>query len=169
MKKTQSLIILAVIVLVVGVVGYSYLSQQSANQAQDLEKTSMIVNGDSARDSLMVDAESKMMAKSQYQAFNPEVLEATADTKRVLFFYASWCPTCRPADAAFSTNETEIPDGVSVIRVNYNDSETDEAERELAQKYGVTYQHTFVQIDAAGNQMAKWNGGSLAELQANIQ
>jgi thioredoxin-related protein len=53
--------------------------------------------------------------------------------------------------------------------VNYNDTATDQAEKELAKKYGVTYQHTFVQIDAEGNEVTKWNGGKIEELLHNIR
>jgi hypothetical protein len=38
------------------------------------------------------------------------------------------------------------------------DNETD-----LRKKYGVTIQHTFVQIDKDGNSLAKWAGSTTAE------
>jgi hypothetical protein len=57
---------------------------------------------------------------------------------------------------------------VTIIRVNYNDSDTDPAEEALADEYGVTYQHTFVQIDENGNEVAKWNGGEIEELLERI-
>lgn len=110
-----------------------------------------------------------MMAKGAYVEYGPGVLEGSKATKRVLFFYASWCPFCKPADAEFRDRMSEIPAGVTVIRVNYNDPGTDQAEKDLAAKYGVTYQHTFVQIDQDGNVVTKWNGGKLAELQKNIK
>lgn len=89
--------------------------------------------------------------------------------RRVLFFYASWCPFCRPADAEFRERMSEIPSDVTVIRVNYNDSDTDEGEKNLARQYGVTYQHTFVQIDLDGAAVATWNGGKLKELLNHIK
>ena len=110
-----------------------------------------------------------MMAKGAYVEYGPNVLEGSKATKRVLFFYASWCPLCKPADAEFRDRMSEIPEGVTVIRVNYNDPSTDQAEKDLAAKYGVTYQHTFVQIDGQGNVVTKWNGGKIAELLKNIK
>lgn len=89
--------------------------------------------------------------------------------RRVLFFYANWCPTCRPADVNIRANEDKLPEDLTVVRVNYNDTDTDLAEKALAQKYGVTYQHTFVQIDTDGAEIAKWNGGALPELLENIK
>lgn len=106
---------------------------------------------------------------SRYLEYSPQILAGTKDKKRILFFYASWCPTCIPANADFSQNADSIPEEVAVIRVNYNDPETDEEEKALAQKYGVTYQHTFVQIDMQGNKVTSWNGGQTDELLANIQ
>ncbi len=115
--------------------------------------------------------EGAMMKKgeSRYLAYSRSVFDTAKDKKRVLYFYANWCPICRPIDKEFSTNMDKIPDGVVVIRVNYNDSDTDADEKDLANKYGITYQHTFVQIDAVGNKIAFWNGGGLAELITNVK
>lgn len=106
---------------------------------------------------------------SRYQEYSMNAYNQASGKRRVLYFYASWCPTCRPADADFKANMTSIPEDVVVLRVNYNDPETDQEEKDLAQKYGITYQHTFVQIDASGNQVAKWNGGQTAELLSKIK
>lgn len=89
--------------------------------------------------------------------------------KIVLFFYADWCPTCRPVDTELKNRLSEIPDGIEIYRINYNDSETDAQERDLAKKFGVTYQHTFVQVDKNGNEITKWNGGGLDNLLSKIK
>jgi thioredoxin 1 len=108
-------------------------------------------------------------SSSRYIKYEKDVIDNTNSNRRVLFFYASWCPTCRPADADFTQNENQIPEDVIVIRVNYNDPDTDQEEKKLAQKYGITYQHTFVQIDEQGNEVTKWNGGKLSELVSRIK
>jgi hypothetical protein len=57
-----------------------------------------------------------------------------------------------------------IPAGVTILEVNY-DTATD-----LKQKYGVTTQHTLVQIDANGTLVSKMSGGNtLAIVTANIK
>lgn len=81
----------------------------------------------------------------------------------VLFFYAPWCPFCRSADEAFNNRILEIPAKVTVLKTDY-DSNTD-----LKKKYAVTYQHTFVQINADGNSVSKWNGGDIENLKSNLK
>jgi thioredoxin 1 len=75
----------------------------------------------------------------------------------VLFFAASWCPTCREADANLTADPAAIPAGLTIVKTDY-DSET-----ELRQRYGVTVQHTFVQVDEQGEALAKWTGSSTAD------
>lgn len=106
-----------------------------------------------------------MMKKAgTYEAYVPEKLARASTGDVVLFFRASWCPTCRALDADIKTNASSIREGVTILDVNYDDSTA------LKQKYGVTYQHTLVQVDAAGNQIAKWTGSpTLAALLTNIK
>lgn len=105
----------------------------------------------------------------EYVEFENGILENYTNIKRVLFFYANWCPTCKPADAEFSKNLSKIPEGIVVIRVNYNDNQTDTDEESLAKMFSITYQHTFVQIDENSQEIAKWNGGGITELLSNIK
>lgn len=145
-------IFLGVGALVVGIIAWFILRPDSA--PAPATPTSQIVRESGA---------------GRYLEYSPAVLAETSDQRRVLFFYANWCPTCRPADADLRTNETRIPADVRVIRINYNDSETDPGEKTLAEKYQITYQHTFVQIDADGNPVTSWNGGDTRELLNNLQ
>lgn len=116
--------------------------------------------------------EAKMTADksaSRYVEYSKEIFDQAVNNRRVLFFYASWCPICRPADADFKQNSSKIPKDVTVLRVNYNDPDTDQEEKDLAKKYGITYQHTFVQIDAQGKELTKWTGGQTDELLNKIK
>lgn len=107
-------------------------------------------------------------SSQKYVEYSKTVLDSSADKRRVLYFYANWCPICKPADQNFKTNQNLIPEDVTIIRVNYNDTDTDQEEKDLAKKYAVTYQHTFVQIDKSGMEVTKWNGGKIEELLNNI-
>jgi len=82
--------------------------------------------------------------------------------KNVLFFHASWCPTCRAADANIKANLLSIPPSLTIHQVDYDTS------TELKKKYGVTYQHTFVQVDESGAMIKKWSSGGLDEIKAEI-
>lgn len=108
-------------------------------------------------------------AGAKYLPFEVGLLEEYLGTRRLLFFYASWCSTCRPVDAELTARIEELPADLTIIRVNYNDSDTTEAEKELAAKYVVTYQHTFVQIDQNGEVVAKWNGGGVDKIIENLR
>jgi len=105
----------------------------------------------------------------RYLVYSKTALDSSANSRRVLFFYANWCPTCRPTDVNFKENLSKIPKDLTIVRINYNDSDTDQEEKDLAKKYNITYQHTFVQIDSAGKEITKWNGGQLDELLSNIK
>lgn len=115
-----------------------------------------------------VSEEVEFVDNDQYLEYSKEVVESSVSTRRVLFFYANWCETCRPADAEFNAKVSELPTDVTLIRVNYNDTDTDSEEKELASKYGITYQHTFVLIDGDETEVSKWNGGKMEELLKNL-
>lgn len=104
------------------------------------------------------------MEKGSYEPYAAEKLAKADAGDVVLFFRASWCPTCRALDADIKANLSKIPGGVTILDVNYD------TEIALKQKYGVTYQHTLVQVDAQGNLITKWSGGlALADLVSKIQ
>jgi len=75
----------------------------------------------------------------------------------VLFFHASWCPTCKATEENLNADPTRIPAGLTIVKVDYDNSD------ELKQQYGITTQHTFVQVDADGNELAKWTGTLTAD------
>lgn len=83
--------------------------------------------------------------------------ERFANADVVLFFNANWCSTCKIARDNIESNLESIPSNLAIVVVDF-DNETD-----LRKKYGVTIQHTFVQIDKDGNLLAKWAGSTTAE------
>jgi len=164
MKNPIVIVIIVVVVAVLGIRVFT-LAQKSPQPNSIMQKNEVTVPKKGAS---MEKIDEKMMS-SRYAEYSKIAFDKAATTRRVLFFYASWCSTCRPADANFKANESKIPQDVTLIRVNYNDPETDQEEKDLAKKYGVTYQHTYVQIDATGKEITKWNGGQINELIANIK
>lgn len=161
----KNVISVLVIVLVLVISSGLYISSKESNIT---EKMTVKVTPDA----ITTKKTSETMIKSKdgkyIEYVSPETLEIK-NSKVVLYFFANWCPTCIPADKEFKADEAKIPDGVTVVRVNYNDPDTDNNEKALSKKYGVTYQHTFVQIDEKGNEVTKWNGGAINELLSNIK
>ena len=95
----------------------------------------------------------------QYQASKDKY----ADSKVVLFFNAKWCPACRAINEALTSDPGKIPAKTTVVSVEY-DQYTD-----LRQRYGVTTQHTFVQIDTNGEKTRQWVSTSVDALLKELQ
>lgn len=86
---------------------------------------------------------------SNYKSFEEGSGSIKSNTTTVLFFYASWCPSCRTADQDIIAHINEIPDTLTILKVNYDKAS------DLKQKYAVTTQTTFVVVDAQGNMIKK--------------
>ena len=78
----------------------------------------------------------------------------TDGTTKVLFFSASWCPVCKTANQTLTSWYADGKGLLTVYKINYD------TEKALEQKYGVTYQHTFVKIDGKGNVIKSITGPS---------
>lgn len=102
----------------------------------------------------------KMQAKGSYGAYSENMFGKTDNT--VVFFHAAWCPSCRAADSAISV--AEVPTWLTILKADYDNS------ADLKKKYGVVAQHTFVQVDAEGNMVKKWLGGTdIASIEKNLK
>ena len=194
MNKALVIGIAVIVVLVAGVGIYSSnnsskndaaMMEQKAMEEQKMaeekaimekkameEKDAMMKDDATKTDSMMKKDETSMMNKSDtmmkagsYEAYAPEkVALASLTHDVVLFFRASWCPTCKAVDADIKANLSKIPSSLAILDVNYDNSTA------LKQKYGVTYQHTFVQVDAQGNLIKKWSGSpTLSALVAEVK
>ena len=97
-----------------------------------------------------------------YRSYSEDEFLKAADTGRVIFFHASWCPSCRTAEEDIKANIGVIPDDIVVFKADYD------LEKALKQDYGITYQHTFVYVDSSGKAITKWSGGGAAEIAANV-
>lgn len=146
------------------------MTEKAVDNAMNGEQRMNVDDGTMKSDTKM---ESDAMSGSElmsaqagtYKDYSPALAEseAKAGNKVVLFFHAPWCPFCKTADTAFKTNLDKIPKGVTVLKTDYDSN------LELRKKYAITYQHTFVQIDASGNQVTKWNSGDIDLLIKNVK
>ncbi len=158
MNKNIWIIIGIIILIVLGNGIYAYLNNKGGVM---VEEKDVMMKGDEI--SMMVEDDT-MMKVGSYEEYAPEKIATASVTHDiVLFFRASWCPTCPAVDADIKANLSKIPSDLTILDVNYDNSAS------LKQKYGVTYQHTFVQVDSAGTEITKWNGGQTDELLANIK
>jgi thiol-disulfide isomerase/thioredoxin len=78
--------------------------------------------------------------------------DAYTDTNVVLFFNASWCSTCKKARDNFESSLDQFPPDLTIVVVDFDENV------DLKKQYGVTVQHTFVQINDQGEELKKWSG-----------
>ena len=177
-----AVIALVALLLVVGGVSYVMTREESKQEGDAIAKSEeKIIDQDkgvtekeaggammeekSDEVAMEIKEEPPMMQKTgSYEAYAPEKVAKAVAGKVVLFFRASWCPSCRTLDADIRANLKSIPGNTTILDVNYDTATT------LKQKHGVTYQHTPVQVDASGNQIAKWSGSpTLSDIVAKIK
>ena len=164
--------LVALIVIVGGIAVYASNSSKQAMMQKEKDKAAQEAEVMKKEETMkkgtdvMVKNDTAMMAKAgTYESYDAsKIAMASATHTVVLFFRASWCPTCIAVDKDIRANLKAIPASLTILDVNYDDS------TELKKKYGVTYQHTFVQVDAQGNLIKKWSGSpTLASLVAQIK
>ena len=111
------------------------------------------------------EGETTMMKVGSYETYSPEkIAMASSSHNVVLFFHASWCPTCIALDKDIKEHLKDIPSNLTILDVDYDNSSS------LKQKYGVTVQHTLVEVDAKGNLINKWLGSpTLSALVAKVK
>lgn len=185
MNKTIILILVVIAIIIAGgffIFSFSNNNFVAQNQNEDSQITQEPENGDMnvgtsqptqpaaspvpQDEPLDVDNDAVVevaTAEGEYVPFSEEAFTANQDKSRVLFFHASWCPTCKAADQEIQQSVDQIPENVVIFKTDYDD------EVALKDQYGVTFQHTFVQVDSQGNEVTKWNGGSFDEIVENIE
>lgn len=106
------------------------------------------------KDGAAMEGQGEMMAMGgQYASYDASKVAFAKEGKVVLFFNASWCPTCKAVDADIKAHLKDIPKDTLILSVDYDSN------KELKAKYGVTTQHTFVQVDAESKSVTQWVGG----------
>ncbi len=195
MTKTSTIAAIIIGLIVVGGIAYALSSGDSAMMkednaammkgtdsvqgdaitgAADTKGDAMVQEGAMVKDGTMMEGDAMMkdetkdvdtiMKKGSYEAYSADKLARAETGDVVLFFRASWCPTCKALDSDIRAHLSAIPKGVTILDVNYDNS------ADLKKKYGVTYQHTFVQVRADGSMVTKWSGSpTLSALLKEVQ
>lgn len=81
---------------------------------------------------------------------DPNTLHQRTGTTQVYFFSQADCADCATTDANLTA--TGVPDGFTVFKVDLPSMPA------LAEQYGVTEPHTFVQIDDNATLVRSWTG-----------
>ena len=84
-----------------------------------------------------------------------------ANGPAVLMFAADWCPICQADLKDINAHGSRLGD-VTVVVVDYDKS------ADLKTRYGITYQHTYVQIDAMGRKLGVWSGGGVDGILSHV-
>lgn len=148
------LITIIAIILVLG--GGAYFLSRTEEPSMDKDNAMM------KKDEKIPKEEGLMMGDEMMQGYTGNLLAGTqtplldfvkADYDKelksgklvVLYFYANWCPICKAEFPVMQSVFNELTTDKAIgFRVNYNDNETDAAEKALAKEFGVAYQHTKV-------------------------
>ena len=148
MSLTAIIVIIAAVVII-GIIGYTATREKPVMEtpATMMEKTS---------DAKVKDETKMMKSGGSYDVYSADKLALASEETVVLFFHATWCPVCRSIEAEIKASPASLPAGVHILKVDF-DTATD-----LRQKYGVTSQYTFVQVDAQGKAIQKWSSTTLA-------
>lgn len=110
-----------------------------------------------------VSVKGSQLADNYYEFSEANLYQAQQQGKTVLYFWAPWCATCSSLDLELQEGKTSLPNGITLLRVPYDEAS------DLKQKYAVTMQHTFVQVDHEGNLVTSWVGGSIVDFSRYIR
>ena len=174
MKKQISLAGAAVFALVAtAVVGYAQSGMMTAPPAGTGSGSGAMMSDSPQKGGSMMTEDPMQKAKGQelrqamgsgHKVIFSDLAAARKLAERgpaVLFFAADWCPDCRADLQDINANGARLKD-ITVIVVDYDKA------AELRAMYGVTYQHSYVQIDAGGKTLAAWNGGGVDGIQTHV-
>jgi thiol-disulfide isomerase/thioredoxin len=159
------LILVAAVLIISGITAFAVSNNMKMEEQKkkDSEKVSSMMS--KSADTMMSKSGDVMMSKSadsmttmmstpgDYKPYTEsELVHAKEGHHVIIFFNASWCPTCQSTVKDIEANLGKIAPNTHILSADY-DKET-----ALKQKYGVTMQHTFVEVNAKGDLLNKVSG-----------
>lgn len=148
MNKKVAVISSIIVLLVLGSTVYLlYATTNSEPTTQDSATITSVAAPDQENNQVQ-SAPPSSTKPGTYVAYNESEFTNQADTTRLLFFHAPWCPQCRSLDQDITASG--VPTGVTIYKVDYDSNQT------LRKKYGVTLQTTVVRVDSNGNLVEKY-------------
>lgn len=153
MKKP--IIFIGIIIVIIGAIVLLRSGQESNTPDDVINSEPDVMQPSVQEDSSAIEAgDTEPTTAGSYEEWSPEKTALAADHDVVIFFHASWCPSCRALDKNIKENENDIPSDLVILKADYDTA------TEMKQQYGITTQHTLVQIDQDGSMITKWSGGS---------
>lgn len=152
-KLTPILLIVALFLLS----SCSQSTDGSSSQSEEItveESEQVIENEDPSISDTEAESTEKTVVPGNYitLAQYESAKDDYSQTDVVLFFNANWCSTCKLIRDDIQENLGSIPSNLTIVLVDFD------TEIELRKMYGVVIQHTFVQINTSGKELAKWSG-----------
>ena len=128
-------------------------SEEAMKKEEVMKKDEAMKSGESMSSESAMSKSSEVMVKSgSYTDYSKALLTNATNGKVVLFFKANWCPTCISLDKDITSKSEKIPAGTTILKLDYDNS------TDLKKQYGVTQQHTLVQVDSNGTLIKKTVG-----------
>jgi thiol-disulfide isomerase/thioredoxin len=125
------------------------MKADEAMKSEEAMKKEEAMKSSTSTDSAMSKEGEVMVKAGSYTDYSSSLLANASTGKVVLFFKASWCPTCNSLDKDITSKLSKIPANTTILKIDYDNS------TDLKKKYGITQQHTLVQVDASGNLIKK--------------
>lgn len=163
MNSKITVIMVVVVIAMLGGLAISTRSSTAGEKMTNNADTAMEKVSSAPVTAMMEKSDTMMKKESRYVDYTRAAFDSAKGKKRVFFFHASWCPTCKVVNAEIMGNPQGIPEDVVLFKTDYD------ANVDLKKQYSITYQHTFVLVDDMGKEVKKWNGGGLTELSANTR
>lgn len=100
------------------------------------------------------------LISENYKDYSRKEYEKAMAEKKIiaLYFTANWCPICREQELINMEALEDLGEDILALRVHILDSEETDETKALAEKYGVTYQHTYVILKPSGEVSSKYTG-----------
>jgi len=134
--------------------GESPLETFAQNQAESITEpvTAAVAEQNEQIEAAMTDEVVDMNTPGSFTDYDANSLALAENGTVVLFFHASWCPSCRGLEDDINANLSAIPDNTHIVKVDYDEA------TELKRTYSVTRQHTMVVVDQNGTELRKLTG-----------
>lgn len=140
-------IVIGSVIAIVIVVGFVFFVSQKPQENSNSNPTAQTENTSEGK--MVAGYSGKVLAgsTSPYLTYTKADYDKALASGKVVYldFYANWCPICREETPVLKEGFDSLQtDKIVGFRVNYNDTKTDQDEKNLAQQLGITYQHTKV-------------------------